>query len=414
MSHPPIFDSTALTIAGDAAYDAQGDAVDGSSVKIEPSAGVIAQGAMRPGRQVGAQHLNWLLAQFAGIMSGLITNDDAHEIELLAHTGELGDHQTALDLIFAWINTHSPRIKIVEFLTTSTFVVPPRCVGAMAFGCGGGGAGGTGSTGDTATPDDTWIAGGAGGGASLPCLVPLYGLTPGTTLDVIIGAGGLWGGSQGSTGHDGADSVIAFGATILAQFPGAQGGRGAVGTKIPSTQIHYTMGGMAVRGTPLMLIGPAGQGIRFDYFAGAIFGPGGQTIYVPMQPGQGGFGAGGSTLPVSQPGSRNIFGGHNPGAGGVKGYDLDATIGGSLTPQPRGGGGGGGGAAGAFGPGGAGGSGSHVIVQGSIPGAGGANSGAGGGGSGSVNSIAVGGPTPRNAASGGSGRVYIICVLESP
>ncbi len=429
----PLFTSTALTFAGDAAYDADGDAYDGSVVKVEPSAGQLAQG-LRPGRQLPAQHQNWILSQFAGILSLLRDNDDEHEGVLAAHTEELALHQDSIDLIISWINNSSPRVHVEEFLVDGTWTVPPRCVAAFAFGCGGGGAGGGGENG--AHVDARYMAGGAGGGGAIASLVPLgkpsVPLLPGTVLNVDIGAGGVpYLAGLGGTGGDGGDTTVRYGVGILARFMGAQGGRGAVGGQSTVDVTHYTMGGMAVRDTPIMLIGPSGQGIRYsnnplDYyatFASTIFG-GASSLYIPMQTAQGGFGNNGISGKTSGAGSRNTFGGYAGGAAGIKGSDgtIDAGVVMGTNLTRRGGGGGGGGGAGPFGSGGNGGAGQHgdpdggsvAWTDGGWPGY---NTGAGGGGGGSGgwcnDDENVGGNNSDFGGSGGSGRCFIIWVQES-
>lgn len=65
-----IYSSNALEVAADDNYAVQGDAKDGTPVKVTPSVGELRQ-SFRPERQMPAQHLNWLLRQFALFMGQL-------------------------------------------------------------------------------------------------------------------------------------------------------------------------------------------------------------------------------------------------------------------------------------------------------------------------------------------------------
>lgn len=414
-----IYNSPALTIAGDATYDVQSDAYDNSSVKVEPSAGQLLQG-FRPQKQLPAQTVNWILAQFAGVMGQLIIDEDDHRGRLDGHDADIAGHETRLDAWDAWRDNNSPRLKIYYFNTPGQtwglgapagFVPEGRVLSAVAVGFGGGGGGGKGANG--AEVVDRWLAGAGGGGGSQLSIIPLRNLTPDTKLyNVDVGLGGLGATVAGSTGGDGGDTIMRDGATVLACFPGAQGGRGAVGGQLLAYWVHYSWGGMSRRGIQPMLIGPAGQGIRWDSATGGhAFGDiadgGPHTLYIPQTPGQGGWGAGGSTNPSAGVGQPNAYGNSLGGTAGAQGGDFGDF---------RGGGGGGGGGAGPAGPGGAGGSGSAGgLTQGSIPGNAAAGSGAGGGGSGSVAYSLNASPIfPRNAGNGGQGLMWLITVEETP
>lgn len=427
MPVDPSFTSSVLAIASDAAYSADGDAYDASAVKVEPSEGALKQGLLRPGRQIPAQFTNWRDAEFAAIMLALISNDAGHEAELAGHTTALANHAARLTGAETWIVASSPRFLLLQYLAAGTFVVPPRCVAGFSYGLGGGGAGGGGKAGSEVT--DKWIAGGAGGGGALASMQPLRGLIPGETINVFPGAGGV-AGPLGATGGDGGDTTVRRGATNLACHVGAQGGRGAVGAHAIYYWVHMTMGGMPTRDAQTMLLGPAGQGIRWDSSTGNPYGKtsdgGPHSLYIPMQPGQGGFGTGGSPNLGSGAGSKNPVGGFAGGSPGVRGPDgrwdfQDATPYEAGFDSRRGGGGGGGGGAGPFGPGGGGGPGQYgdpwSAAQPTNGANAGANSGAGGGGAGScgwyLNTVDVGGNNGCIAGNGGSGRCHIILVLES-
>ncbi|MDB4995193.1 MAG: hypothetical protein JWM74_2625 [Myxococcaceae bacterium] len=425
MPVDPSFSSNALAVASDASFDAQGDAYDGSLVKVEPSAGEIAQGALRPGKQIGAQHFNWLVYEFAKIFVALISNDAAHETRLDTDEALLDSHETRLDVAEAWITNSSPRIKIIEFLVSGSFIVPPRCIAGLSWACGGGGAGGGGKQGDLTV--NHWAAGGGGGGGAIASLLPLRSLVSGETIHVDVGAGGEpYTLTLGGSGNNGGDTIIRRGATPLAVHAGAQGGRGAVGVHAVADWNWFTMGGTSTKDTPIMLIGVSGQGIRVNVQAATLFGVGanGMSLYFPMQPAQGGFGAGGSQNPSASPGSKNPAGGFAGGLGGVKGTDgtISAGVATGANSTRRGCGGGCGGGAGPFGVGGDGGAGQHGDPDGgsvaaTSPFNAGAYTGAGGGGGGSGgycdDIVDVGGNNNNFGAAGGSGRAYIILVQES-
>lgn len=422
MPHDPSFDSPVLTIGGDTSYDALSDPYDGTVVKVQPSAGQLAQG-LRPSYQLAAQHRNWIDNQIALILAALISNDVIHETRLDADELELADHETRITTAETWISTKSPRIRIYPYTSDGTFVVPARCVAAFSYGAGGGGAGGGGHLGDNHV--DRWIAGGAGGGGSLATLIPLIGCVPTETLHVTVGLGGTQQGI-GATGGSGGDSIVWRTGLNLAIHAGAEGGRGSIGGMAHSGWTHYTMGGRSVRGGQTMLLGPTGQGIRFDMSTGgslSIYGNTGQfdgqiqSLYLMMEAAQGGWGAGGSFNPVAGAGAMNPIGGFAGGAAGAKGFDGDPNAP-PGDPTKRGGGGGGGGGAGPWGVGGVGGAGTAGEASNSTTGGSAlVNTGAGGGGQGSAGYVdVVGFPSVAGdvAGDGGSGRVYIITVEESP
>lgn len=311
----------------------------------------------------------------------------------------------------AYLANKSPRMRLTQFLTSGTYTpdAASRIVAAWVWGCGGGGAGGNGAV--SSDDFDRWIAGGGGGGGALIGSRPVP-ITPGTTYNIDIGAGGATNSGSGLTGNDGGDTIFRNGATNLAVFMGAQGGRGSVGGKIVTDWVHYVMGGMPVRDMTGMFIGPSNQGIRCDAsdVVGSPFGylnNGQHSIYIPMQPGQGGHGAGGIAATVGSAGARNSHGRNGGGTGGSQGADVDTT--------KRGGGGGGGGGAGPFGDGGDGGGGGTAVSIAIGGGIAAANSGAGGGGGGSAGYDAGGAGVSGNwGGAGGSGLLYLVTVEESP
>lgn len=419
MPYLPIFDSTALSIADDTAYDVESDAYDGSAVKVEPSVGQLEQGLWRPARQVAAQHMNWWMSQMALVALGLISNDTVHEDELADHAAELADHETRLDSLEEYVDDHSPRIQVVEFLADGTYVVPPRCVALFAYGCGGGGGGGGGAFGTTTI--QRWYPGAGGGGGALASFQVVRSTVAGETLNVVVGAGGF-GAVPAQKGGDGGDTQVRRGSNVLNAWAGAQGGEGVYGTATLTYIVSAICGGMPVRNAPKLNIGNSINGMRWDTSTGNIFGKtadgGPHCIILQLVPAQGGWGCGGYQLVggnlTARAGARNPVGGFAGGAGGPTGTDGDPNFPPGNTDR-KGGGGGGGGGAGPFGPGGFGGAGQHGEASQST--AGGtplANSGAGGGGGGSCGfRDGTGFPSVTGGgADGGSGRLYMIAVVE--
>jgi hypothetical protein len=417
MPTPPIYSSPALGYASDADYVVETDAWDNTPVDVEPSPLEITQG-MRPQRQVAAQGNNWVMNQFAQIMTQLITDVTTLDGDIVTIDTELANHEGRITTLEGdWAN-HTPRLRIYgPFLATTTTVWTPnaRVVAAWAWGYGGGAGGGSGNIpiADTGV-GDVWYAGAGGGGGALPSSVPLV-VVPSTSYSVIAGIGGAGSGINGVPGNDGGDSFIKQGSTVLAQWLGAQGGRGTNGTlSNPSSSdtalsgiFHYVWGGAPTRNESRILLGTDTMNTRFD----PTFSPFAASQYsyeFPVPPGYGGFGAGGSTHPSASGGQRNIFGGFNGGSAGLFAADSGSA---------RGGGGGGGGAAGPAGPGGNGGDGidGGQNRSNAPPSDGATGSGAGGGGSGSAAYWLTGfnNPVPDAGGNGGSGAVWIVTVEES-
>lgn len=85
MAAKPAYSSQALNYGTDANYATMGDAHDGAPTKVAPTVGLVRQGFWRPGRQIGGQFMNWVLQQFALVMSGLVE-----------HTAELEEADEAI------------------------------------------------------------------------------------------------------------------------------------------------------------------------------------------------------------------------------------------------------------------------------------------------------------------------------
>lgn len=120
-----------------------------------------------------------------------------HAMMFSAQGGAIGQN--------SWLNTG-----------TYSFVVPEGVYFIAAMLIGGGAGGGTGS------PGDTYSAGAGGGGArAYHNAIPV---TPGETLTIIVGAGGIAGGTM-QGGGAGSASQIKRGATVLVSAGGGDGGR---------------------------------------------------------------------------------------------------------------------------------------------------------------------------------------------
>lgn len=110
------------------------------------------------------------------------------------------------------------------FTTTTTFVVPPDVGCIWIDGCGGGSGGGGG--------DPTPGGGGGGGSATWVCRFFPLAVTPGETLTLTIGAGGL-GGAPGANSSNPGETKIAVGSetrlTLSSAYLGYKGEPGAGG-----------------------------------------------------------------------------------------------------------------------------------------------------------------------------------------
>ncbi len=307
----------------------------------------------------------------------------------------LGDRTIALQ-------SHSPRMRMVEFLSSGTWVpdATSRIIAAWIVGCGGGGAGGNGDMGPATA--NIWLAGAGGGGGALMSCLPVI-IVPGSTYNIDIGAGGApnpGANNVPNTGGNGGSTIFRLGGSNLAVFPGAQGGKGPFGGHVIANYNSYAMGGSPRASAPSLLFGDPTQCPRFDT-TNALWLDNG--IEIQLVPAQGGYGADGSLLPLASFGVGNPHGGFSGGAFGVRGND---------SSTHRGGGGGGGGGAGPFGAGGAGGNGGAAGSAGDSGTAASANTGGGGGGGGTGGYDSSTGTGYGGA--GGSGRLRIIYVEETP
>jgi len=297
---------------------------------------------------------------------------------------------------------------IKEYMTagTTAWVAPGGVRKVKVRGCGGGGGGGCGSPGYTGSP--TAQPGGCGGGASTVS-EEIVTVTPGTSYNVVRGAGGLAGTSafgygspnNGNSGAAGSDST--FGAT-LARFLG--GGGGGRGNLVVGSQGGVGWVGAMQRGQVVRTLRASKQ-IPLAYLVAD------SAVRVPAaQPGEGGLGGySGDISPFyfanTEAGSINVSGPTTAGGVGAAGNSGGGQVGGF--------GGGGGGTSNSIlstgGTGGAAGVG-HVagvppVGNGSPGTAGTFGGGGGGGGAGGDGTTAISGGAPGNGGAGGDGWIIL-------
>lgn len=162
--------------------------------------------------------------------------------------------------------------KSQVFLANGTFTIPADTLPTTRFKftiIAGGGSGGAG---------DASGAGGGGGGGGNTAIKYLTGLTPGATILVTVGQGGVGVGSA-QNGNPGTLSKIESGTqaiTTVTALPG-QGGRGGAGVR-------------AWRG------GNGGKSINADFYCDGQGGGYGDVIAYPGQGGNGIGGVGGNSF----------------------------------------------------------------------------------------------------------------------
>jgi len=256
-----------------------------------------------------------------------------------------------------------------EFTSGGTLVVPDGVTSVEIELFGGGGAGGIGAQ-PTASPSDTTKrASGGGGGGAGQHVIKRVSVTPGMSIVMIIGTGGVVG--------PGVDSWADVGTTSFAVY--ASGGRqGAPGVAVT----HATEKGISPGGGPDEA--PATAAI-------VSVDPTPQTIWQ-------GYGIGGAGISFGAGRAGNGYG----GSGGAVGTDGGSYLGG-------GGGGGGAWGYGAAGDGGAGGNGNAAGsgAAGSSGASAAANTAAGGGGGGAGGGGSSGGGAGGAGGNGGSGIGWI-------
>ncbi len=325
-----------------------------------------------------------------------------------------------------WLLVGRNRCRQV-FTTSGTFVVPGGVklidlVGRPgAGGGGGGGGGGAGASANVGGGGGGRVAGGGGGAVSVP--VPGIVVTPGESLDVVIGAGGTGGtggspsgagtggGTGGHTRVDRSGTTLARWSSSLFSGAGAQGsGGGSAGNA-----------GGASGGTGQTAIS-AGQGYHSDFTgnggSGANSGAGGtgnqaggtganaqsSTIgglltHNYANKSGGGAAAGGATDGVRGGGGGGAGGGYGGGGDDLGAYGETAA----TAADGAGGAGGAGGAAGD--PTGTNGSNGGAGTNGVAGRGGGAGGGGGGGGAGATTGGAGG--AGGNGGNGSDGRLVV-------
>ena len=311
---------------------------------------------------------------------------------------------------------------VAKFTSSGTFVVPPGVSRLLVRAVGAGGGGGSGRRGSSGTAR----LGGGGGGGGACVEQTLYGVTPGSSVTVTIGAGGTAGAAVSSNDTDGADGGVG-GTTTFGSYVSAYGGGG--GYKGNAGGVAGGSGGggagagavsaagSAVAGGLPNLIGGKTAVYNNQGYGGGTGGTQNNATNFPAAEwgGGGGNGAFGTT---SYNGGSSMFGGGggggggnvssgnagnaggNGGTGGLQAYAIgDGVTGGDTTPSA-----GTAGAANATGYGGGGGSGggAHASSAGGAGGAGGAPGGGGGGGAASLNGASSGA-----GGAGGRGEVSI-------
>lgn len=294
------------------------------------------------------------------------------------------------------------------FVEDGEFTAPYTGV-YISLGYGGGGGGGGGTAGD-ASVDRSGGSGGGGGGSQLTFEV--WSATKDEVLSISIGAGGLAGtagepgvigegatgtGTSGSAGQP--TQILNVALDVLANHPGAMGGRSGPGQANGGSDNAFASGGFGVPSA-----GFTRRNTTAEY-KDSIFATG---------PGAGGDG-------VSALKSTGVF--HQtprPGWGSLQGFSGGAAgaHGALAGTNLYGGGGGGGGGAGPGGYGGDGGDGGDGNASGAGVDGGDAvsaddNTGAGGGGGGAGGN----GTDPSfggNGGNGGSGKMTIFFLDTSP
>lgn len=235
--------------------------------------------------------------------------------------------------------------QLESFTSNTSYEVPSNVFTILVAGVGAGGGGGAGGNAGGGAG-----GGGGGGGGAGHSETFMVSVTPGETLDIVIGAGGTGGvthvGSSepGFNGSAGSPTYIKRGNLFLAVLPGGYGGYGGgIGTVFAGGvggQAFLIPGsGGAAASTPA--IGWAGAG------GGAGNGSGGAGNAGANSVGGASGGAGGNSLGNAAGGGGGAGGDSSFGPGGAggrgRGDTIPATNGGSPSVGSYGAGGGGGG-----------------------------------------------------------------------
>jgi hypothetical protein len=210
----------------------------------------------------------------------------------------------------------------VDFVTasTTTWTVPPKVTSICAVAIGGGGAGANGST----------TSAGSGGGGGALAYVNNITVTPGETLTVVVGAGGVAASSLAGT------SSIARGATVLVSA--GAGGSGVINstTSANGGTVNVGTGGNGGRGGGSQASGLSGGGGGAGGYTGDGGGGGGASGgFTAGSNGNGGGGGGGggsnsTSVSPAGGGGTSIFGQGSNGNGGNAGIGGSGGSGGSA------------------------------------------------------------------------------------
>lgn len=191
------------------------------------------------------------------------------------------------DVSPSWVSAGAS-LKANYFSTSSSlsFTLPAANMVFFLIGAGGGGGGGT--------SDPSVPGGGGGGGSGAFQIYPIYGMVPGLTLTLTVGAAGA-GGLVGAVGTAGGDTSIASGTQAIVSALAGGGGAGGASA------------------------GPNAGGAA-GTCSGGVFG---QSIPLDGRAGGNGY----ATPTVGLPGAGAISNnGYGPfGTGGIGGYADTAT-----------------------------------------------------------------------------------------
>ena len=143
-----------------------------------------------------------------------------------------------------WLKAMLGGVESTVFNASGTYEVPSQCRLLVAVGYGGGGAGASGCLG--VHPLGQWLVPGGGGGGGATEFGRIIEVTPGETLDVVVGAGGI----PGSLGQ-GSSTQVKRGATVIATFPGGGSGTGGAFDVPDDDFVPFSSGGpSAPQGVP--------------------------------------------------------------------------------------------------------------------------------------------------------------------
>ena len=194
-----------------------------------------------------------------------------------------------------------------EFTANGTFTVPNFVKQIFITAVGGGGAGGHG--GSYNSDGSTKTGGGGGGGASGETIIKkCIEVSPGDTVTIVIGLGGI----AASSVVPGGATTITHGNTVLTANGGAGGAKGSYGNATGGTGGQGQNGGRS---------GFVGNGQYGGAGGGTVIRPTDDTDYPTILGGAG-------SADVSQPGNAGTKGsGGGGGAGGTSRHS--ATAGGN-------------------------------------------------------------------------------------